>query len=302
MPWWWHARRSEAELRSVAPSPSTEASPVLVDVAGRRRFQDMPYLLPKDQQELNRLDYQHYVLRQVFRGNVLAPVQELLREGTAVLDVGTGTGRWAIEVAEAFPRCRVVGFDREPARSSQGLPPGFRFVQGDLLQRLPFADDTFGYVHQRLLVAGIPLAQWPAVLRELLRVTRRGGWIELVELGLGFFPQGPCLQQIVTWWQQLSVARGMDASQLFLLGRWLREAGALQVEQRTCWLPVGRWGGRLGQLLAQDLLVAAGTLEAPVEGLGVSVARFHEILEGLAREWEEGQVTYEVYTAWGRKP
>ncbi|WP_084659215.1 class I SAM-dependent methyltransferase [Thermogemmatispora onikobensis] len=297
---WWRTRRSEADLPSA--SPATGMATVSVDAAGRRRVEDIPYLLPKDQEELNRLDYQHYVLRQVCRGNVLAPVAKLLCEGVPVLDVGTGTGRWAMEVAEAFPRCQVTAFDREPPRSSQPLPPSVHFVQGDLLQGLPFPNQSFGYVHQRLLVAGIPLQQWPAVLRELLRVTRRGGWIELVELGLGLWPQGPCLQQVVAWWQQLSAARGMDASQLFLLGRWLREAGAVQVEQRTLWLPVGRWGGRLGQLLAQDLLAAARTLEAPVEGLGVPVARFHEILEGLAREWEEGQVTYEVYAAWGRKP
>ncbi|MBE3568195.1 MAG: class I SAM-dependent methyltransferase [Thermogemmatispora sp.] len=299
---WWRARRSEADLPSASPAADREMAPVAVDAAGRRRREDIPYLLPKDQEERNRLDYQHYVLRQVFRGNILAPVAELLREGIPVLDVGTGTARWAIEVAEAFPRCQVTGFDREPPRSSQNLPPTYRFVQGDLLQGLPFPDHAFGYVHQRLLVAGIPLLQWPAVIQELVRVTRHGGWIEMVELGLGLWPQGPCLQQVVAWWQQLSAARGMDASQLFLLGRWLREAGTVQVEQRTLWLPVGRWGGRLGQLLAQDLLAAARTLEAPVEGLGVSATRFHEVLEGLAREWQEGQVTYEVYATWGRKP
>ncbi|WP_223258287.1 hypothetical protein [Thermogemmatispora tikiterensis] len=65
--------------------------------SARRRFEDMPFFLPKDQQELNRLDSQHAVLRQVFRDSVLAPVQDLLHEGTVVLDVGISPSRWAFE-------------------------------------------------------------------------------------------------------------------------------------------------------------------------------------------------------------
>lgn len=52
------------------------------------------------------------------------------------------------------------------------------------LKGLPFPDQQFDYVHQRLLVAAIPAANWPEVIHELVRVTRPGGWVELLEVGV----------------------------------------------------------------------------------------------------------------------
>ncbi|MBV9708375.1 MAG: hypothetical protein JO125_13300, partial [Chloroflexi bacterium] len=47
-----------------------------VDADGRRRRSDVPYLLPKDEQEDHRLGYQHFLLRQVLGGNCFAPVHD----------------------------------------------------------------------------------------------------------------------------------------------------------------------------------------------------------------------------------
>lgn len=37
-------------------------------------------------------------------------------DGAAILDVGSGTGKWAIAVANLFPTTTVVGIDLTPAR------------------------------------------------------------------------------------------------------------------------------------------------------------------------------------------
>lgn len=34
-----------------------------------------------------------------------------LEDPTRILDVGTGTGEWAIGMAEKFPECEVIGLD-----------------------------------------------------------------------------------------------------------------------------------------------------------------------------------------------
>ncbi len=72
-----------------------------VDEDGRRHRGDAPYLLPKDDKEIQRLNYQHFILRQLLKGNSFAPVHDLLIKGGHVLDVGCGTGRWGHEVATA---------------------------------------------------------------------------------------------------------------------------------------------------------------------------------------------------------
>jgi 2-polyprenyl-3-methyl-5-hydroxy-6-metoxy-1,4-benzoquinol methylase len=76
-------------------------------IGGRRYVRGSPYLLPKDDAEINRLDFQHYMLRFALRNNYLAP----LGQPRDILDVGTGTGRWALEMALAFPGANVVGID-----------------------------------------------------------------------------------------------------------------------------------------------------------------------------------------------
>jgi tRNA G46 methylase TrmB len=64
-------------------------------------------MLPSDDAEINRLDFQHYMLRYALRGNYLAP----LTRPRGILDVGSGTGRWAMEMAAQYPEASVVGVD-----------------------------------------------------------------------------------------------------------------------------------------------------------------------------------------------
>ncbi len=159
---------------------------------GRRRLAEAPYQLPSDMQETNRLDFQHYMLRYAMRGIYAAPVE---RPG-GILDAGCGTGRWALEMATIFPDANVVGVDiaqppvEDPTTLAgfQARPDNFAFIQSNILEApLPFADNTFDYTHMRLLFLAIPADRWPGVIRELVRVTRPGGWVELVE---GGFSQG----------------------------------------------------------------------------------------------------------------
>ena len=167
---------------------------------GRKRTQGVPYLMPTDLEEMNRLDFQHYMLRYALRGNYAAPVG---RPGS-ILDVGTGTGRWAREMAQLFPQANVVGVDvKLPPADSQAeegkgdlRPPNYAFVYGNLFEGLPFADGAFDFVHMRLLIKAIPHEKWPSVIKELIRVTRPGGWVESVETTI-LQQAGPAMSQII---------------------------------------------------------------------------------------------------------
>jgi len=88
---------------------------------GRRHLAAMPYPLPKDTSEINRLDFQHYLLRTGFRGNFAAP----LADPTSILDVGCGSGRWAMELAAYFPIAQVVGVDLVPPATDDTQTLGY---------------------------------------------------------------------------------------------------------------------------------------------------------------------------------
>src|SRR5579875_1671741 len=103
-----------------------------------------PYILPLDATETNRLDFQHYALRQALGGNYAAPINH----PQSILDVGTGTARWGIELATIFPHSSVIGLDIMVPHLTT-YPRNFAFVHGNVLDGLPFANGTFDFVHQR---------------------------------------------------------------------------------------------------------------------------------------------------------
>src|SRR5262245_31505645 len=164
---------------------------------------DEPYLFPRHPAEGDRLDVQHYALLLSAGSNYLAPIGTPRR----VLDSGSGTGQWAHDLCREFPDAVVAGVDLQPGKPDG--PPNFRFVQAALLDGLPFSDGQFDFVHQRLLALGVPLASWGGVIAELVRVTRPGGWIELVEMDWGVEPAGPASVRLVDLARRLGRSHGL---------------------------------------------------------------------------------------------
>ncbi len=207
-----------------------------------------------------------------------------------------------MEMARTFPGAQVVGLDIEPPQSGQVLAPNTRFVQANLLDGLPFADRSFDFTHQRLLVLAIPAAHWPAVVGELVRVTRPGGWVELLEGGDIFLNAGPATQRFLAWWREASRARGFDTSLMECLGRLLLDAHVRDVQVRTLQVPVGKWGGHTGALLEKNILAGFPALKPLLcTQLSLSPQEFDATLTELAREGDRYQTSYHYYLAYGQR-
>ena len=56
---------------------------------------------------------------------------------------------------------------------------------------LPFPDDSFDFVMQRLVTASFTTSDWKRVVQELVRVTKPGGYIQLLEIDYNTFNLGP---------------------------------------------------------------------------------------------------------------
>ena len=269
-------------------------------VGNRQMLTDAPYLLPKDLGEINRLDFQHYLLRQTFQGNHLAP----LGQPTTILDVGSGTGRWCHEMAQAYPQAHVIGCDLlDQATEPRALSPNYQFVEADVLRGLPFQNQQFDFVHQRLLFLAIPTASWPGEIRELVRVTRPGGWIELVESALAGQHTGPVSREMEPWLVELSRRRGIDATHDPNLEEHLRAAGLVKVAGRNVAVPVGHWGGRVGMMMASNLNALIQAMKPLIiSRLGVRPEDFERVVAAQQHEWEEYHTTVTVYAAYGQRP
>ncbi|KAL0947811.1 hypothetical protein HGRIS_013883 [Hohenbuehelia grisea] len=105
-----------------------------------------------------------------------------------VLDLGCGTGHWAVEAAMYWKSegTRVTGFDLVDLTSDtwgRGTAvPNVRFVRGNFVKyRLPFPDKTFDLVRMANLTLAIPDAKWDWVLTEIRRVMTIGARLEVID-------------------------------------------------------------------------------------------------------------------------
>jgi demethylmenaquinone methyltransferase/2-methoxy-6-polyprenyl-1,4-benzoquinol methylase len=110
------------------------------------------------------------------------------RPGQRILDVATGTGMVAFELAQRG--CEVVGLDQSEAMlggararlaDSPSLASRVSFVHGEA-ERLPFADAEFDALTFTYLLRYVD--DRAATLRELARVVKPGGRIGMVEFGV----------------------------------------------------------------------------------------------------------------------
>jgi ubiquinone/menaquinone biosynthesis C-methylase UbiE len=118
-----------------------------------------------------------------------------LSSNARILDAGCGTGEISSRLAECFPGAAVLGVDiidehLELARSRYArLSPRLRFEHQSIYE-LPAENGTFDLTVCRHVIHSIPQAD--RVLGELVRVTRRGGYLHLIseDYGMLHFQRG----------------------------------------------------------------------------------------------------------------
>jgi len=142
-------------------------------------YKDGKYILPNDDMEQDRLDLQHHLFLLTFDNQLyLSPAG---RDGHAlhnVLDVGTGTGIWANDLADEFPSASVIGVDLSPIQSPY-VPSNVTFQVYDIDEPWAFAF-KFDFVYCRMMTGA--LANWPHFFQQAYNYLAPGGWIELADI------------------------------------------------------------------------------------------------------------------------
>ncbi len=266
----------------------------------RGQISDIPYMLPNFNQEIDRLDLQHYMLRYLLKGNYIAPIAKPAH----ILDVGCGTGRWVIEMAQEFPQAKLNGIDlKRPEGATSHFPHNSHFHAGNVLNELPFEESFFDFVHQRLLIFAIPQARWQPLVNELVRVTRRGGWVELIEVNPTFQHMGPATERILRLVVQATQQLGLDPAISQRIGTLLSTAGLKHVGTSTQLVPLGNWGGPLGAMAIEDILAIAQGMKSPVVAQTLTTPEeFDNLTMQMAEEVEDYRTTFTFHIAYGQRP
>lgn len=167
--------------------------------------------------------------------------------GTAtILDVGTGTGTWACEFAARNPKSRVYGIDLHQV-APKVMPHNVVFETVDVMTGFPFNTGTFDFVHSRLLVGGI--TDWMLYLANLFRITKRGGYVECIEMEL-YLRSGTkasptdYLKETHVWTKQMEATLkklDLDPGASVSLKKRMEAAGFVDVQDKVLEIPIGVW-------------------------------------------------------------
>lgn len=119
---------------------------------GRRyhAFREGTYFFPNDEPEQERMEIQARAMR-LASGSLLhhCPV----RNPQKIIDMGTGTGIWAIEAGDTYPSAEVFGCDLSPIQPDW-VPPNVKFLVDDIEDSWTWPDNHFDLIFSRLLVSG----------------------------------------------------------------------------------------------------------------------------------------------------
>jgi SAM-dependent methyltransferase len=200
--------------------------------------------------------------------------------GSRVLEVGSGLGILAADVAASAPGVQVVGIELSAAQIAAAVPQrGVTLVQGDA-HALDFPDGSFGLVYARYLLEHVGDPE--RVLREMRRVTRPGGLVAACENDvslLRFDPPCPAFDrawETFTRYQSTLGGDGLIGRRLF---RLFRGAGFSDVELSV--QPEVHWHGSPGYVAWVHNII--GNLESARHGMvGEGVITEGDLNDGIA--------------------
>ncbi|KKA24379.1 hypothetical protein T310_1564 [Rasamsonia emersonii CBS 393.64] len=237
------------------------------------------YHFPNDEPEQDRLDMIHHVFCRLLNDRLfLAPINP--DDGLRILDIGTGTGIWPIQMGDQYPRASlIVGNDLSPIQP-EWVPPNVKFIVDDVEQDW-LEQQPYDYIHCRYMAGSI--RDWPRLVRQCYDHLKPGGWIEFQESANTLYSEDGSLTPDNKMVQMMNglmeacdrIGRTMDPAPS--IKGWVEDAGFTKVEQRRFKLPIGPWPKdprlkEIGTLMAINFIegVEAFTLSLFTEVLGWS--------------------------------
>jgi ubiquinone/menaquinone biosynthesis C-methylase UbiE len=232
-----------------------------------------------------------------------------------VLDVACGPGVWVLEAARLYPHMELVGIDiswrmieyaRVQAQASR-LTDGVEFRVMDALAPLKFPDASFDLVNIHLASTFVTLSAWPKLLQELVRVTRPGGIIRLMECGT---PQtsSPAHNKIWQMQQRAGYQTGycLTAEQwgvLPVLPQLLRESGCHNVQSRPHVIACPA-GTLAGETFYQIMLYHFQTVLPFLQTTGCITEDYETLYQQALLELQlpRAHVQWSYLTVWGTTP
>ena len=291
-----------------------------VEIEGRQyaSYGKHEYGMPMDERELDRQDLQHHKYNLLLNDKLyVAPIPEerFSESGSRILDLGTGTGIWAMDMADKYPNTEIIGVDIA-ATQPNFVPPNCMFEIDDVEEDWAYRPAYFDFIHGRDLMTAV--RDWPRLIRQSFTHLKPGGWIQLASTIPGArsdddtIPPNSGYVECGRLYFEMAEKMGAPLDAPRSWAQQMRDAGFTDVEDVVFKLPMGSWPrskrlrtvGKLEQIMILEGGFEAYMLRGYTQVLGGRPDDLQIILALARREIKDPNVhTYvQFHVTFGRKP
>lgn len=274
--------------------------------------------VPVDEEELDRLRLMHEVYLHLF-SNTLTTIP--LSTPTKILDIGTGSGDWAMSMGDAYPSAEIIGTDIAKIQpSAVPLNVFFEIDDAEEAGGWTWEEDTFDMVHLRNMAGSF--RDWKHVYRETYRHLKPGGYIEVIdydnhEAFFSVYGRDSQFAHVLHELGEASRKAGRPRGCQHVAASLLAELGFTDVHIEDVHIPCGIWPDEreernIGKMafIAMISGIESYFLRLLTEEMGWSRERVLETVEKVQRELQavamdpmRGQgLSFRVLVMVGRKP
>ncbi|KAH9988003.1 S-adenosyl-L-methionine-dependent methyltransferase [Xylariaceae sp. FL0662B] len=229
-----------------------------------------------------------------------------------VLDLGTGSGIWAVEFAKSHPDSQVLGIDLSTP-TLPDVPPNCRFEEHDFTDPWDYPQ-KFDLIHGRLIF--VAQSDPFALLKAAYDALAPGGYLEHQELyGVPQSPDGSLTGRFLdSFFFDTVVASARLGNDMLAVPRyraWMeRDLGFEDVTELHRALPLNPWAGgfykAVGAMQQANLEAGAAGIYTRmlIHGLGWSAEETARAVERAVKEIGDPEIHayFPIFVLYGRKP
>lgn len=124
------------------------------------------------------------------------------------------------------------GIDISPIFPSEIKPANTHFTLANVLDGIPFPDDHFDMVAMRMAIGCWNDEHWPAVMAEIYRVVKPGGYVQLLEPDNTFWRIEAEKQEVWKKWNAWQMNRGCDMYIGRRIHKFIQSSGFENIQKR----------------------------------------------------------------------
>lgn len=204
------------------------------------------YMFPCDESEKDRMDIFHKFFLVARRDTLHSAPFTPNYDGPRIMDLGCGTGIWAIDMADKYPHAEIKGYDLSNIQPAS-IPNNVSFAQRDIESPWHgFTLESWDLIHIRMLNGSIE--SWPELYQKVFMHLKPGfGWIEHVEMDISPRSDDGTLEptsSLANWSRFILEATGRFGRPLAYnteTREMLERAGFVEISEQVIKVPLNPW-------------------------------------------------------------